>query len=75
VASFRPLPNTQLQGHPSSVVRDSFLMYSKLPFLSGGHHLLPRHLDASVSGWGPMAGCCESGNEPSGSIKCRDFLD
>jgi hypothetical protein len=22
-----------------------------------------------------MAGCFESGNEPSGSIKCREFLD
>jgi hypothetical protein len=21
------------------------------------------------------AGCCECGNEPSGSIKCREFLD
>ena len=22
-----------------------------------------------------MAGTCECGNEPSGSIKCREFLD
>ena len=22
-----------------------------------------------------MAGCCERGNEPSGSIKCGEFLD
>ena len=22
-----------------------------------------------------MAGCCECGNEPSGSIKCEKFLD
>jgi hypothetical protein len=26
-------------------------------------------LDASGSGWGPMAGFFEHGNEPSGSIK------
>jgi len=24
---------------------------------------------------GPMAGCCEHGNEPSGSIKVGEFLD
>jgi len=24
---------------------------------------------------GPVAGCCEHGNEPSGSIKGREFLD
>jgi hypothetical protein len=22
-----------------------------------------------------VSGCCECGNEPSGSIKCREFLD
>jgi hypothetical protein len=26
-------------------------------------------LDASGSGQGPVVGCCEHGNEPSGSIK------
>jgi hypothetical protein len=31
-------------------------------------------LDASGSGWGPVAGCCEHGNEPSGSIKGGEFL-
>jgi len=24
---------------------------------------------------GQVAGCCEFGNEPSGSIKCWEFLD
>jgi hypothetical protein len=24
---------------------------------------------------GPIVGCCEHGNEPSGSIKDREFLD
>jgi hypothetical protein len=32
-------------------------------------------LDASGSGQGPVAGCCEHGNEPSGSIKGGEFLD
>jgi hypothetical protein len=32
-------------------------------------------LDASGSGQEPMAGCCEQGNEPSGSIKGREFID
>jgi hypothetical protein len=32
-------------------------------------------LDAPASGWGPMAGPCEHGNEPSGSIKDGEFLD
>jgi hypothetical protein len=27
------------------------------------------------TGWGQAAGCCECGNEPSGSIKCGEFLD
>jgi hypothetical protein len=26
-------------------------------------------------GTGGRAGCCECGNEPSGSIKCGEFLD
>jgi hypothetical protein len=25
--------------------------------------------------WGQVAGFCEYGNEPSGSIKCGEFLD
>jgi hypothetical protein len=24
---------------------------------------------------GQVAGCCECGDEPSGSIKCREFID
>jgi hypothetical protein len=27
------------------------------------------------SGWGKVAGTCDCGNEPSGSIKCGEFLD
>jgi len=30
---------------------------------------------ASSLGEGPMAGCCEHGTEPSGSIKSREFLE
>jgi len=32
-------------------------------------------LDACGSGKGPVAGCCEHGNEPSGYIKEGGFLD
>jgi hypothetical protein len=30
-------------------------------------------LDASGLGWGPVEGCCERGNETSGSKKCTNF--
>jgi hypothetical protein len=34
-------------------------------------------LDSSGSGYGPVVGCCEHGNEPSGSIRGGggEFLD
>jgi hypothetical protein len=32
-------------------------------------------LDACGSGLGPVAGSCEQSNEPSGSIRRREFLD
>ena len=32
-------------------------------------------LDGAGSGQGQVAGTCECGNEPSGSIKCGKFLD
>jgi len=32
-------------------------------------------LDGSGSGYGQVAGTCECGNEPSGSIKCGEFID
>ena len=31
--------------------------------------------DRAGSGYGQVAGTCECGNEPSGSIKCGEFLD
>ena len=37
---------------------------------AGGHGR-----DGSGSGQGQVEGCCECGNEPSGSIKCREVLD
>jgi hypothetical protein len=36
----------------------------------GGHGLV-----RAGSGQGQVAGTCECGNEPSGSIKCGEFLD
>ena len=32
-------------------------------------------LDRSGSGQGQVTGTCKGGNEPSGSIKCGEFLD
>jgi hypothetical protein len=32
-------------------------------------------LDSTGAGYGPVAGSCEYGNEPSGSIKGGEFLD
>jgi len=32
-------------------------------------------LDRAGSGWGQVAGTCECGNEPSGSIQFGEFLD
>jgi hypothetical protein len=32
-------------------------------------------VDSCGSGQGPMAGCCEHGNESLGSRKCWEFLD
>jgi hypothetical protein len=32
-------------------------------------------MDSSGLGQGPMPGYCEHGDEPSGSIKCGEFLD
>jgi hypothetical protein len=34
-----------------------------------------RGLDCSGTGWGLLGGCCEYGDEPSGSIKCWEALD
>jgi len=31
-------------------------------------------LDRAGSGQGQVAGSCECGNEPSGSVKCGEFL-
>jgi hypothetical protein len=32
-------------------------------------------LDSSGSDYGPVAGYCEYGNEPSSTVKGREFLD
>jgi len=33
-----------------------------------------RYLQVTSTGLGQLAGTCERSNEPSGSIKCREFL-
>jgi hypothetical protein len=45
------------------------------PVIKFLRHALQRELDRSVSGQEQVAGCCECGDEPSGSIKCRKSLD
>jgi len=35
----------------------------------------PRHKWEGNITWGPVAGSCEHGNEPSGSIKGGEFFD
>jgi hypothetical protein len=32
-------------------------------------------MDLREVAWGSWTGCCECGNEPSGSIKCGEFLE
>jgi len=32
-------------------------------------------LDQAGSGYGQLAGTCECGNEPSGTLKCGEFLN
>jgi hypothetical protein len=34
-----------------------------------------RGVDLSATGQGQLTGCCEDGNEHSGSIKCGKFLE
>ena len=34
-----------------------------------------RRLDSYGSGLVQVVGCCKYGDEPSGSIKCREFLE
>jgi hypothetical protein len=54
-------------GKPRCRWKDNIKMYLKEIGWEG--------LDSSGSGQGPVAGCCEHGNEPSGSIKGGEFLD
>jgi len=42
---------------------------------SSGNGMRRHGLDLSGSGCGQVVANCEYGNEPSGSIKCGEFLD
>jgi hypothetical protein len=55
-------------GRPRSGWDDNIKMIFKK--WDGRHGLV-----LSSSGYGQVAGACECGNEPSGSIKCREFLE
>jgi hypothetical protein len=54
-------------GRPRHKWKDNIKM--DLERLDGGHRL-----DRSGSGWGQVVGSCEYSEEPSGSIKCGEFL-
>jgi len=43
--------------------------------VTGKHSLVNADLILSGSGYGPMAGACENGNDPLGFIKGGEFLD
>jgi hypothetical protein len=57
------------------VVVDSFkeLLWITLKLMLHGTEM--RWSDLLVLGYGKVAGCYEYGNEPSGSVKYREFLD
>jgi len=55
-------------GRPRCRVEDNIKM--RVEEMGWGHRL-----DRSGSGKGQVEGACECGNEPSGSIKCGEFLD
>jgi hypothetical protein len=46
-----------------------------LKYILRGSGMRGCRLDLCDSGWGPLAGFCQNGNEHSGSIKCSEFLD
>ena len=41
---------------------------------SSGSEMWGCGLDRAATGYGQVVGTCESGNEPSGSKKCGEFL-
>jgi hypothetical protein len=51
-------------------VVDGRIILKWIERLDGGHGL-----DQSGSGQGQVAGFCECSDEPSGSIKCGEFLE
>ena len=57
-----------LLGRPRRRLKDNIKM--DLRKVGWGHGL-----DRSASGYRQIAGCCECGNEPSTSIKCRICLE
>ena len=46
-------------------------MDGRIILMGSGRHVL----DRCGSGQEQVTGTCECGNEPSGSVKCGDFLD
>jgi len=74
----------KLEDHPLSAVRDCIFNILAAILHIGGrfsiHNLRTRHAVVtgthfSRQGKGQLAGTRECGNEPSGSIKCGEFLN
>jgi hypothetical protein len=65
------LDSLQGREHFEEQGMDVRIMYKRiLKYVGGGDGL-----DSSGSEWGLVESPCEKGNEPSGSIKCGEFLD
>ena len=64
-----PRPTPQLEDHPLPAVRDRLFNLFAATILIGGRSSIIIIIIISV------ADACECGNEPSGSVKCGEFLD
>ena len=64
---------TRPQGSSSTAVDNIFVDTNQ--FLNSGSGKGLWGLDGVGSGQEQMVGACEYGNELSGSVKCREFLD
>ena len=61
-------------GHVECMV-DKRRVFRVLVRKSSGSRMWGYGLDRAGSRKGPLAGTCDCGNEPSGHIKCGEFLD
>ena len=69
------LPHLHLWGDGGSVSRGSIVQHTKGDEIRYLDQEVGCGLDWAGPGQGQVAGAFECGNEPSGSIKCGEFLD